>query len=189
MLVSAKQLHITLPPKRVGDDPTTDAAAGLQGGAQGLLATALQNQIQSQSAQDSGQVQASEVAETTQAVNAAAKISDNIDEAFAKTRVQLSAAESASAKSAKGSAMSGADEFKAYMSKTPEERYRDSILKEMGLTEEEVEAMPPEQQQALAQEIAQRVEDKMKMAQAEKEQEQREKTGSQPVVDKLLASL
>jgi len=187
MLVSAKQLH-TQPEliKRPGEEPTAEAASG-------LLAQALQNQLQAQAqtAQNAGQVQASETKDTTQAVNAANKVSDNLDEAFAKTHVLLSAAESATAhKQAKiGPNGSATDEFKDYMSKTPEERYRESILKEMGLTEEEVAAMPPEQQQAIAKEIAQRVEDKMKMAEAEKQDEQQEKKGAQPVVDKFLASL
>ena len=48
-------------------------------------------------------------------------------------------------------------DFKDYMSKSPEQRMHDSILKEMGLTEDDVKAMPPEKQQAIAKEIAQRV--------------------------------
>jgi hypothetical protein len=74
------------------------------------------------------------------------------------------------------------------MSKTPEQRLRDSILKDMGITEEDLKAMPPEKQQAVAQEIADRMQDKMKLAQAEKESSRSEKSGTQ-VVDKFLASL
>lgn len=55
------------------------------------------------------------------------------------------------------------------MSKTPQERMQEAILKEMGLTKEEVEQMPPEQQQAVAKEMAERMQDKIKLAQAEKE--------------------
>jgi hypothetical protein len=74
------------------------------------------------------------------------------------------------------------------MSKTPEQRMRDAILAQMGLTEDEVKAMPPEQQEAIGKEIADRMQDKVKVAQAEKDNSSSEKNGSQ-VVDKFLASL
>lgn len=47
--------------------------------------------------------------------------------------------------------------FKAYMAMTPAEKIRHGILNEMGLTEEDIEAMSPEQQQAVEEEIAQRM--------------------------------
>lgn len=53
----------------------------------------------------------------------------------------------------------------------------------MGLTEDEVKATPPEKQQAVAKEIAERMQDKIKLAQAEKE------NSSSQVVNKFLASL
>jgi hypothetical protein len=48
--------------------------------------------------------------------------------------------------------------------------------------------MPPEKQQAIAKEITDRMQDKIKLAQAEKENGSSEK-GSRQVVDKFLASL
>lgn len=64
-------------------------------------------------------------------------------------------------------------EFKAYMAKTPAERMRDSILKEMGLTKEDIEAMPPEKQKAIEEEIAERMRDKAQMqAQADRSPEE-----------------
>lgn len=54
-------------------------------------------------------------------------------------------------------------EFQAYMSKSPAERMRDSILKEMGLTEEDIKEMPPEQQRAIEEKIAERMRDKVQM--------------------------
>ena len=48
---------------------------------------------------------------------------------------------------------SAADEFMAYMKKTPEERMRDSILKSMGMTEEELESLPPEERKAVEDKI------------------------------------
>lgn len=53
--------------------------------------------------------------------------------------------------------------FKAYMAMTPAEKMRDSILKEMGMTEEDIEALPPEQQNAVEEEIAQRMQERAKM--------------------------
>jgi len=169
MLVSAKQQAINLPLKRPGEDPVADAASGLQSAA----LQALRDNVQAQASQ----VKESATRQATQQVNAATAISDNVDEAFAKTRVQL--------QTVGGSATA---EFKDYMSKTPEERLRDSILKEMGITEEEYEAMPPEKQLAVSQEIAQRMQDKSAIAQVEKDQERRTDT-KEPSVDTFLAAL
>lgn len=183
MLVSANKQSLMTPiPKKPGEDPTAEAAAGLQGA---MLQT-LQNNVQAQTAQ----VQKSATQNATQQVSEASKISDNVDEAFAKTRVGLQATNAplpADAKS-KFSGGTATDAFKEYMSKTPEERMQEAILEEMGLTKEEVEQMPPEQQQAVAKEMAERMQDKIKLAQAEKENGGSEK-GSPQVVDKFLASL
>ena len=43
------------------------------------------------------------------------------------------------------------------MSKTPAERIREQLLKEQGLTEEQVQAMPQEKQDAIAKQVAERV--------------------------------
>lgn len=53
--------------------------------------------------------------------------------------------------------------FKAYMAMTPAEKIRHGILNEMGLTEEDIEAMSPEQQQAVEEEIAQRMKERAEM--------------------------
>ncbi|MHC8387950.1 hypothetical protein ACYZTM_07945 [Pseudomonas sp. MDT2-39-1] len=182
MLVSAKQMQNYPLPKRWGKDSLAEAAAGSD--LQGSMMQALQTNVQSQ-------VQTSATQQATQHVSEASKISDNVDEAFAKTRVALQAAESFKLPADvqfRSSDSPAADAFKEYMSKKPEERIQDAILEEMGLTKEEVEQMPPEKQQAIAKEIAERMEDKIKLAQAEKENASSEK-GSSQVVDKLLASL
>ena len=186
MLVSAKLNLVTPLPKRPGEDLTAEAAAGLQS----ALTQALQNNVQAQNAQATSQVQESATQVATQQVSEATRISDNVDEAFAKTRVGLQANNSALPSDVKdrigdGSATS---EFKDYMNKTPEQRMRDAILAQMGLTEDDVKAMPPEQQEAIGKEIADRMQDKVKVAQAEKDNSSSEKNGSQ-VVDKFLASL
>lgn len=183
MLVSAhKQTLMTPLPKKPGEDPTAEAAAGLQS----VLTQALQNNVQAPTAQ----VQESATQTATQHVSEASKISDNVDEAFAKTRLGLQVVPGALPDAVKDKVGGGSatDEFKDYMSKTPEQRMRDSILQEMGLTEDEVKQMPPEKQQAIAKEITDRMQDKIKLAQAEKENGSSEK-GSRQVVDKFLASL
>ncbi|CAH0313156.1 hypothetical protein [Pseudomonas mediterranea] len=183
MLVSAKQQAMILPLKRPGEDPTADAASGLQSAA----LQALRDNVQAQASQGSAQVQESITRQATQQVNAATAISDKVDEAFAKTRVQLQtvAAQDAPARQTESSALK---DFKDYMNKTPEERLRDAILAEMGISEEEYAAMPPEKQLAVGQEIAQRMQDKAAMAQVEKAQEQHN-TGEKDKAAALLASL
>ena len=85
------------------------------------------------------------------------KASDRIDEAFAKTRVQLQTTASASDVPATGSASGARAEFTDYMTKSPAERIRDQLLKERGLTLEELNAMPVEQQNAFAKEVSERL--------------------------------
>ncbi|POA51384.1 MULTISPECIES: hypothetical protein [unclassified Pseudomonas] len=77
-------------------------------------------------------------------------------------------------------------DFKDYMSKSPEQRLRDSILKELGLTEEDLKNLPPERQMAINQEITQRMQDKVKLA---KEEQQQSKDSVKPLEEKFLASL
>jgi hypothetical protein len=181
MLISAKQQQIIHLPKALNDDATTTAAAGLQGGLHGAMLQTLQNQAQAQTAEATAKVQDSATQIATQQVSEASRISDNVDEAFAKTRVGLQSTDATSA-----SAKSATDEFKDYMSKTPEQRLRDSILQSMGLTEDDIKAMPPEKQLAVGKEIAERLQDKMKLAQAEKDNDVKD---SDKQADKFLAAL
>ncbi|WP_339475911.1 MULTISPECIES: hypothetical protein [unclassified Pseudomonas] len=184
MLVSAKQQAMVLPLKRPGEDPTAEAASGLQSAA----LQALRNNIQAQSSQSASQVQESSTRQATQQVNAATAISDKVDEALAKTRVQLQTVASPASEEPTTLGGSATAEFKDYMSKAPEERLRDSILEEMGITREELEAMPPEKQMAVSQAIAQRMQDKARMAQVEKTQ-QSGASDNASVVDTFLAAL
>ena len=115
--------------------------------------------------------------------------SNNVDAAFAKTRVLLQAAEPATAtpKSSheqsysEGSAIQA---FREYMNKPVAERVRDEILKSMGLTEEQLQTMPPERREAVENQIAQRMKEKAEVQQVAKEQEQ----DKEQVTDKFLAS-
>jgi hypothetical protein len=59
-------------------------------------------------------------------------------------------------------------EFHAYMSKTPEQRMREAILKEMGLTEEDLKAMPPEKRKAVEAAITEKIRDRMEAQLKEK---------------------
>lgn len=113
------------------------------------------------------------------------------DEPSAKTRVNLQAVYAPLPEGVKdsiGTKGSATDEFKEYISKTPEERLRDAILDEMGLTQEEIDQMQPEKQMAIGEEIAQRLQDKAEIAKAEKEQENGDQNKLQRV-DKFLAAL
>jgi hypothetical protein len=183
MLVSAKQMEVLPLPKRLAEDATATAAAGLQGGLHGAMLQTLQNQVQTQSTEATSKVQASATQIATQQVSEATRISDNVDEAFAKTRVNLQSTDATSV-----AGKSATDEFKDYMSKTPEQRLRDSILKDLGITEEDIANMPPEKQLAISKEIAQRLQDKMQLAQSEKENVNDVKD-SDKMADKLLATL
>lgn len=57
-------------------------------------------------------------------------------------------------------------ELDDYLSKTPEEHMRDAIMKEMGLTEADLAAMPPEKRQATEMEIGRRIKERL-LAKAE----------------------
>jgi len=186
MLVSAKQQQLIHLPKRLADDATTTAAAGLQSGLHGAMLQSLQNQTQSQATDATSKVQDSATQIATQQVAAATRISDNVDEAFAKTRVGLQTTDATTAGSTTGT--SATDTFKDYMSKSPEQRLRDSILQSMGITEDDIKAMPPEKQLAIGKEIAERLQDKMKLAQAEKDNANDVKD-SDKLADKFLAAL
>lgn len=83
------------------------------------------------------------------------KAADRIDEAFAKTRVQLQT--STTDVPATSSTSGARSEFTDYMSKTPAERIREQLLKEQGLTEADVQNMTQEEQDAISRQVADRL--------------------------------
>ncbi|AKS08450.1 hypothetical protein [Pseudomonas trivialis] len=85
------------------------------------------------------------------------KATDRIDEAFAKTRVQLQTSASASDVPATGATSGARADFTDYMSKTPAERIREQLLKEQGLTEADVQNMSQEKQDAISKQVAERL--------------------------------
>jgi hypothetical protein len=169
MLVNAQKSVSVQPTSRTDMDPTTAAASALYSG---MLQQA-QNSVTYPASQSS----------TLQANS----VDDNVNAAFAKTRVLLQATPpTTSAAPTTSATETGAlSEFKEYMSKTPEQRLRDSILRDMGLTEEDLQNLPPERQLAISQEIAQRLQDKMQLAKEEKDT----KNSAKPVDEKFLAAL
>ncbi|QHF46544.1 hypothetical protein PspS35_23125 [Pseudomonas sp. S35] len=89
------------------------------------------------------------------------KATDRIDEAFAKTRVQLQASTTATTSATEAPATTSTtgarSEFTEYMSKTPAERIREQLLKEQGLTEADVQNMSQEKQDAISNQVAERL--------------------------------
>ena len=62
---------------------------------------------------------------------------------------------------AQKSGRTAADELAEYLRKTPAQHMRDAILKELGLTEEDLDAMPPEKRKAVEETIAAKIKDKL----------------------------
>ncbi|SHM15053.1 hypothetical protein [Phytopseudomonas punonensis] len=106
------------------------------------------------------------------------------DEAFARMLVTLNSSSAqasedttqslddivASNESKGAPKQSAVDEFMAYMNMTPAEKMRDKILKEVGMTEEELENMPPEQRAAAEREIAEKMQTLQELKAAQDEQ-------------------
>ncbi|MDU9389139.1 hypothetical protein [Pseudomonas sp. zfem002] len=96
---------------------------------------------------------------------------DAQDEAFAKLKVVLqNSGSTASSETASLSesdstvkTTSAAQEFRDYMALSPEEKIRLKMLNELGLTEEDYEALPPEKKDAIDKQIAQRMKEESEM--------------------------
>ncbi|MDF0731951.1 hypothetical protein P0Y43_14640 [Pseudomonas entomophila] len=93
---------------------------------------------------------------------------DARQEAFAKLKVLLqnpdvAARQQASASTPKLPATSATEAFRDYMDKTPEEKIKAKFLAEMGLTEDEYNALPPEQKEKIDNQIAQRMKDEIEL--------------------------
>ncbi|HOZ27017.1 MAG TPA: hypothetical protein PLH23_06930 [Hyphomonadaceae bacterium] len=58
-------------------------------------------------------------------------------------------------------APSAADQFLELMKKSPEERLRDSILKSLGLTEDDLNSMPPEKRKMIEEMIAEKIKEQI----------------------------
>lgn len=104
------------------------------------------------------------------------KAADRIDEAFAKTRVQLQTASTASEVPATSSTSGARAEFTDYMSKSPAERIREQLLKEQGLTEADVQNMSQEKQDAITKQVAERLKQQQEQQVAAKTAEPQART-------------
>lgn len=153
MLINTQHTSAIQKTQRTDLDPANAAASALYSAAQ-------------QNAQPLANLQA------TPASVAGNAQADNVNAAFAKTRVMLQASASSTGTAAKTSAT---DEFKDYMSKSPAQRIREQLLKEMGLTEDDVKAMPPEKQQAITDQITALMQQKEAIKQAAAQQQVAEK--------------
>jgi len=100
---------------------------------------------------------------------------DNRKEAFAKLLVMLQnpdAARREQASIGKQEGTGALQEFRDYMAKSPQERIKEKMLKELGLTQEQYDALPPEQKMKIDQQIAQRLQEEVEMkTQAKLEQQ------------------
>jgi len=153
MLINTQHTSAIQKTQRTDLDPANAAASALYSAAQ-QNAQPLTN-LQATPASVAGNAQA-----------------DNVNAAFAKTRVMLQASASSTGTAAKTSAT---DEFKDYMSKSPAQRIREQLLKEMGLTEDDFNAMPPEKQQAITDQITALMQQKEAIKQAATQQQVAEK--------------
>ncbi|MGE7992475.1 hypothetical protein ACQKPE_15815 [Pseudomonas sp. NPDC089554] len=91
---------------------------------------------------------------------------DARQEAFAKLKVLLqnpdvAARQAAGASTSNVPSGSATEAFRDLMDKTPEEMIKNKLLAELGLTEDEYNALPPEQREAIDQQIAQRMKDEI----------------------------
>ncbi|MQU06058.1 hypothetical protein [Pseudomonas helleri] len=153
MLINTQHTSAIQKTQRTDLDPANAAASALYSAAQ-QNAQPLTN-LQATPASVAGNAQA-----------------DNVNAAFAKTRVMLQASASSTGTATNTSAT---DEFKDYMSKSPAQRIREQLLKEMGLTEDDFKAMPPEKQQAITDQITALMQQKEAIKQAAAQQQVAEK--------------
>ncbi|KMN19521.1 hypothetical protein [Pseudomonas weihenstephanensis] len=156
MLITTQNTSSIFKAQRPDLDPVTGAASALYSG-------------QLQNAQPLTNLQA------TPASAAGNAQADNVNAAFAKTLVLLqssvpeaAAVQSTGTQNTQATAQGSATEaFKDYMSKPVAQRIREQLLKEMGLTEDDVKAMPPEKQQAINDKISDLMRQKEAIKQAE----------------------
>lgn len=129
---------------KVDTSLTTSTSSGLANTSRGNASSSFQSSLEKALADIAGST-VSQTASTTKVLSHADKV-----------KAAQAADEAAIAK------------FHAYMSKTPEQRMREAILKEMGLTEEDLKAMPPEKRKAVEATITEKIRDRMEAQLKEK---------------------
>ncbi|OCT25798.1 hypothetical protein [Pseudomonas putida] len=106
---------------------------------------------------------------------------DARQEAFAKLKVALQNPDIGArqqASSAKPAASNALQEFRDYMSKSPAEKIKEKILQELGMTEEDYNALPPEKKQKIDEQIAQRMKEDVELKTQAKLQQQAERAAA-----------
>ncbi|WP_194787973.1 hypothetical protein [Pseudomonas sp. UFMG81] len=104
---------------------------------------------------------------------------DNRKEAFAKLMVMLQNPDVAARQQAsigEQKETDAAQAFRDYMAKSPEEKIKEKILQELGLTEDEYNALPPERKAIVDQQIAQRMKEDVEMKTQAKLEQQAQRT-------------
>ncbi|WP_369987477.1 hypothetical protein [Pseudomonas xanthosomatis] len=116
---------------------------------------------------------------------------DNQKEAFAKLLVMLQNPDSAARQQAsvgKQEQSSAAQDFHDYMAKSPEEKIKEKMLQELGLTEDEYQALPPEQKAAIDDQIAQRMKEDVELKTQAKLQQAQQAQQAQQVSSGLAVA-
>ncbi|MGO0632694.1 hypothetical protein ACTORR_22175 [Pseudomonas sp. SAR267] len=104
---------------------------------------------------------------------------DAREEAFAKLKVMLQNPDLAARQQASASTQATSDavqDFRDYMAKSPEEKIKEKILQELGMTEDDYNALPPEQQAKVDDQIAQRMKEDIELKTQAKVAEQTAQT-------------
>ena len=89
------------------------------------------------------------------------RFQDNQQEAFAKLKVSLQSLEDIFDK--KETQSTALQEFRDYMALSPEQKIREKMLRELGLSLEEYEELPPEKKELIDKQIAQRIQEEMEI--------------------------
>jgi len=112
-------------------------------------------------------------------------------EAFAKLKVLLQNPGIAARQQAGASTQESSDAtqaFREYMAKTPEDKIKEKVLAELGMTVEEFDALPPEQKARIGEQIAQRIKEDLEIEAQAKLQEQGGIADQRPQGTDLAAS-
>lgn len=88
---------------------------------------------------------------------------DQQSEAFAKLMVSLQNPERVTTSAQVETQGNARQEFLDYMALSPEQKIREKMLREMGLSLEEYEALPPEKKELIDKQIAQQMQEEMQI--------------------------
>lgn len=107
------------------------------------------------------------------------------EEARAAEAQRLAEAKKAAATAAEHQAL--ALELSDYLKKSPAQHLRDAVMKELGITEEELQAMPPAKRQAMEKEITERIRERLAATEKQRGKSQDELFQGQAIDPKITA--